>query len=74
VPVAPTGRQLAARRLEAARVLAGHPSLRTLAQQTGMGYEHLCAVANGREPLLPTDARDLGRVLGVPSEWLRDGW
>jgi hypothetical protein len=74
IPVAPTGRQATARRLEAARVLAGRPSLRALASQTGMSYPHLVAVANGSEPLLPTDARDLGRVLDVPEAWLRDGW
>jgi hypothetical protein len=73
-PIAPTGRQATARRLEAARVLAGRPSLRALARQTGMSYPHLVAVANGDEPLLPSDAVDLGAVLGVPSAWLRDGW
>jgi hypothetical protein len=67
-------RTLVARRLEAARVLAGRPSLRVLATQTGMSYRHLVGVANGHEPLLPTDARDLATALGVPSEWLRNGW
>jgi len=57
VPVAPTGRQATARRLDAARVLAGRPSLRSLARQTGMSFVHLRAVANGNEPLLTTEAR-----------------
>jgi hypothetical protein len=74
VPVAPTGRQATARRLEAARVLAGRPSLRSLATQTGMSYVHLRAVANAQEPLLPTDARDLAAALDVPQAWLRYGW
>jgi hypothetical protein len=74
VPVAPTGRQATARRLGAARVLAGRPSLRSLAQETGMSYGHLLGVVNANEPLLPTDAVDLGRVLDVPAAWLRDGW
>lgn len=74
VPVAPTGRLPVARRLEAARVLAGRPSLRTLATQTGMSYPHLVGVANGREPLLDTDARDLAAELAVPEAWLRHGW
>ena len=74
VPVAPTGRQLIARRVEAARVLAGGPSLRELATQTGMSYPHLVGVINRREPLTPTDTRDLAAVLNVPSEWLREGW
>jgi len=26
------------------------------------------------EPLLPSDAADLERVLSVPPSWLRDGW
>jgi hypothetical protein len=74
IPVAPTGRQLVARRLEAARVLAGRPSLRELAQQTGMSYLHLRGVANANEPMTSTDVRDLAAVLDVPPAWLRDGW
>jgi hypothetical protein len=74
VPVTPTGRQLTARRLEAARVLAGRPSLRSLATATGIGYGHLLRAANAQEPLTSTDVRDLATALGVPSEWLRDGW
>jgi hypothetical protein len=30
----------------------------------------LVAVADGGEPLLPTGARDLPAMLGLPSEWL----
>ena len=74
VSVKPSGRVATARRLEAARVLAGRPSLRALAAQTGMSYPHLVGVAGGREPLTTTDCRDLAAALGVPSEWLRDGW
>jgi hypothetical protein len=74
VSVAPTGRQLVARRLEAARVLAGRPSLRSLAEQTGMHYSHLVGIANGHEHLTSTDQRDLAAVLDVPAQWLRDGW
>jgi hypothetical protein len=39
-----------------------------------MSYGHLRAVANAPEPLTSTDVTDLAAVLGVPSEWLRDGW
>jgi hypothetical protein len=74
IPVAPTGRQATARRLEAARVLAGRPSLRSLAQQTGMNHAHLRAIANGQEPMTSTDVRDLAVVLDVPQTWLRYGW
>lgn len=74
VPVAPTGRQATACRLEAARVLAGRPSLQDLARQCGLSYLHLTAVANGREPMTFTDARDLARVLDVPVAWVRHGW
>jgi hypothetical protein len=74
VPVAPTSRQQTARRLEAARVLAGRPHLQDLARQTGMSYVHLRAVANGQEPMTSTDCRDLATVLEVPSEWLAHGW
>jgi hypothetical protein len=28
----------------------------------------------GEQPRLASDAPDLGRVLGVPSQWLRYGW
>jgi hypothetical protein len=60
VPVTRTGRQLVARRLEA-------PTLRSLAQQTGMSYAHLRGVANANEPTT-TDARDLAVALnGVAS-------
>jgi len=74
VTVTPTSRQATARRLAAARVLAGRPSLRELAQQTGMSYVHRRGVANAQEPLTNTDARDLAAVLDVPASWLRDGW
>jgi hypothetical protein len=74
IPVAPTSRRATARRLQAARVLAGGPSLRSLAKATGMSYRHLEAVAKAAEPLLPTDARDLGAVLDVPPAWLAHGW
>lgn len=74
IPVAPTGRELIGRRLEAARVLAGRPSLLTLATATGMSYRHLVAVCNGREPLLESDARDLAVALECPEAWLRNGW
>jgi hypothetical protein len=74
VPVTANSRQATARRLEAARVLAGRPSLQSLARQTGMSYVHLRALANAEEPLLPTDVRDLAAALDVPSDWLRDGW
>jgi hypothetical protein len=38
-----------------------------------MSYGHLVGVANAKEPLLPTDARDLATVFDVPQVWLRDG-
>jgi hypothetical protein len=72
-PRAPaTGRQETARRLEAARVLAGGPSLRPLAQQCGMRYSHLVAVHTARDPMTFTDAR--AAALDVPVQWLRYGW
>jgi hypothetical protein len=74
IPVAATSRQLTARRLEAARVLAGRPSLRSLAERTGTSYGHLLAISKGSEPLLPTDVRDLAAVLDVPQSWLAHGW
>jgi hypothetical protein len=74
VSVAPKGRLAAARRLEAARVLAGRPSLRSLATATGIGYGHLLRVANAQEPLTRTDVTDLAAVLDVPGEWLAHGW
>jgi len=74
IPVTATGRQATARRLAAARVLAGRPTLLSLAQQTGMSYVHLRAVANAHEPMTFTDCRDLAAVLDVPASWLRDGW
>jgi hypothetical protein len=60
--------------LEAARIVAGRPHLRDLAQQTGMSYVHLLGAANGSEPLLPTDARDLAAALDVQQAWLCYGW
>jgi hypothetical protein len=55
-------------------MLAGRPSLRVLATQTGMSYQHLVGVAHAREQLTATDERDLARLLNVPASWLRDGW
>jgi hypothetical protein len=63
-----------ARRREAARVLAGRPSLRSLAPATGMGYGHLLRAANAQEPLTSSDVRDLAVALDVPQAWLRHGW
>jgi hypothetical protein len=74
IPVVPTGRQATGRRLEAARVLAGRPSLRDLATQCGMSYPHLVAVSNGREPMTLTDAGDLAAALDVQVQLLRYGW
>jgi hypothetical protein len=39
-----------------------------------MSSLHLLAVGHGEQPLLPSDAVDLSRVLDVPAAWLRDGW
>jgi hypothetical protein len=74
VQVTATSRRATARRLAAARILAGGPSLRSLARETGMSYRHLEGVSNGSESLLPTDVRDLSRVLDVPAEWLARDW
>jgi hypothetical protein len=48
--------------------------MRDTAHATGMSFVHLACVERGEHPLLDTDAVDLGRVLDVPSEWLRRGW
>jgi hypothetical protein len=74
VPIAPTGRVAVARRVRAARLLAGDPSLRQVAADTGMSYMHLSAVKRGRDPLLPSDVSDLSRVLGCPPWFLERGW
>jgi hypothetical protein len=74
VPITSTERQATARRLRAARTLAGGPSWQALARQTGMSYGHLLGVLNAREPMTFTDARDLAAALGVPVRWLRYGW
>ena len=74
VPVVPTGRVAIARRVQAARLLAGDPSLRQLARDGGLSYEHLVAVTHGKHPLTDTDATTLGELLGVPASWLRQGW
>jgi hypothetical protein len=55
-------------------VLAGRPSLQALARQCGLSYAHLVAVANGREPMTVTEARDLATALEVPVQWLRYGF
>ena len=69
-----TKRVLAGRRVKAARVMAGGPDLRSVAEAAGLSFLHLCAIESGRDPLLDTDATALGELLGVPSGWLRDGW
>ena len=76
VPISPKSspRVLTARRVRAARVLAGNPSLRQVAADGGLSYRHLLGVVNATEPLTSSDALDLARVLGVPSEWLARGW
>lgn len=68
-PRAQTGRQV-----KAARLLAGGISIHVTARAAGMSYLHLVAVEHGEQPLLPSDAVDLGRVLGVPASWLANGW
>jgi hypothetical protein len=54
--------------------LAGGVSIRDTACAAGLSYLHLVAVENGQQPLLPSDALDLGAVLGVPALWLAHGW
>ncbi len=54
--------------------MAGGLSLRSVASATGLSYQHLVAVENGREPLLAGDAIALSELLGVPGDWLRRGW
>jgi transcriptional regulator with XRE-family HTH domain len=49
-------------------------SLRDAASAAGLSVSHMSAVERGKEPLTSTDARDLGAVLDVPSEWLARGW
>jgi hypothetical protein len=61
------------RRVRAAQLLAGDPPLRQIAADAGLDYGHLIGVIKGAEPLTPTDVVDLGRVLGVPSDWLARG-
>jgi hypothetical protein len=60
--------------VKAARVLAGGVTIHATASAAGISYLHLAAVERGEQPLLPTDAVDLSRVLPVPASWLRDGW
>jgi hypothetical protein len=60
--------------VKAARLLAGGISIHATARAAGLSYVHLVAVEAGQQPLLPTDATDLSRVLGVPSQWLAEGW
>jgi hypothetical protein len=72
--LSPRGRQLAARQLEAARVLAGRPALRALAAQTRDELSAPGAHRQRERAMTSTHACDLAAVLGVPSEWLRDGW
>jgi hypothetical protein len=55
-------------------LLAGGISIRDTASAAGLSYLHLVAVEHGQQPLLPTDAVDLGRVLNVPPAWLARGW
>ncbi len=70
----PTGRVATARRVQAARLMAGDPSLHQLARDGGLSYRHLVAVVNAQHPLTDTDATTLGELLGVPASWLRHGW
>ena len=70
----PTSRAETALRVRAARLLAGGPTLKAVADEAGMSYMHLRAVERGAEPLLPSDAIDLSRVLGCPAGWLARGW
>ncbi len=74
VSVKPSGRVAVARRVQAARLMAGDPSLRRLARDGGLSYQHLVAVVNAQHPLTDTDATTLGELLGVPASWLRHGW
>jgi hypothetical protein len=73
-PVTAPGRIASGRRVRAAQLLAGNPSLHQIATVAGLGYSHLLAVTKGAEPLTSTDCRDLGAALNVPAEWLAHGW
>jgi hypothetical protein len=67
-------RAQAGRRVRAAQLLAGDPPLRQIARDAGLDYGHLIGVVKGAEPLTSSDVADLGRVLGVPPDWLARGW
>jgi hypothetical protein len=56
--------------VKAARLLAGGVSIHATASAAGMSYLHLVAVEHGEQPVLPSDATDLSRVLDVPAQWL----
>src|SRR6516165_8120748 len=64
VPVTTTSspRAQTGRRVRAARFLAGGISIHATARAAGMSYLHLVAVEHGEQPLLPSDAVDLGRA------------
>ena len=74
VPSRDSPRAQAGRRVRAAQLLAGDPPLRQIAADAGLDHGHLIGVVKGAEPLTSTDAVDLARVLGVPSDWLARGW
>jgi hypothetical protein len=60
--------------VKAARLMAGNISIHATAKAAGLSYLHLLAIEHGEEPLLPSDAVDLGNVLSVPAAWLASGW
>lgn len=76
IPIRADSRVATARRVKAARVMAGRPSLRRIARETGCSYTHLVGVLNATEPLTDTDtdAVALGELLGCPPRWLRRCW
>ena len=73
IRVTSTSRAQVGRRLLCARQLAGASVVDT-ARAAGLTRTHIIGIEGGCEPMTTTGARDLGRALGCPGEWLRDGW
>jgi len=74
VPITATGRAAVARRLKAARVLAGDPPLRAVSAELGFRYSHLIGIVNATEHATDSDLDALAERFDVPSEWLARGW
>lgn len=73
LPEVPPGASTGDRLKAAIITLRGHPSVKAFADATGVKYENLVSIVNGRRKLTDAKAVEYATLLEVPATWLTTG-